>query len=311
MSKSSVLKLGTRGSPLALWQASWTRSELEARNSNLKIEILRISTTGDRIRDVPLAAVGGKGLFTKELDEALLDRRIDFAVHSLKDLPSSLPDGIVLNSVSRREDPRDALVSDGRRLREMPPGARLGTSSLRRQAQLRRAFPALEIVSLRGNVDTRLRKLDAGEFDGIVLAAAGLKRLGHTDRISEYLERDVMLSAIGQGALGIVCREEDTGTQARLRVLDDSASRDAVFAERAFLARLEGSCQVPIAGYAEVHQDSIALEGLIASLDGKRVISDSIHGARSDAAGVGFQLGDRLRAAGAESILDEIRRYGP
>ncbi len=311
MSKTArSLTLGTRGSALALWQAHWAQSELERRVSGLHVRIVPIKTTGDRIQDVPLAQVGGKGLFTKELDEALFDRRIDFAVHSLKDLPFALPDGTVLAAVTKREDPRDALVSSGRRLAEMPAGARIGTGSLRRQAQLHHRFPALKILPLRGNVDTRLGKLDSGQFEGIILAAAGLKRLGFQRRITEYLEADVMLSAVGQGALGLVCRSDDDGTRESLQALEDPDTHDIVLAERALMAVLEGSCQVPIAGYAQMDGDEIVLEGLIASLDGSRVISDTARGPRSNPPEIGAELGRRLRRAGAESVLEEIRRHG-
>ncbi len=311
MSKTgSGPRLGTRGSPLALWQANWTRSELERRVPGLRVAIVPIKTTGDRIQDVPLAQVGGKGLFTKELDESLLDGRIDFAVHSLKDLPFALPEGTALSAVTEREDPRDALVSDGTRLADMPRGARLGTSSLRRQAQLRHRFPTLEVLPLRGNVDTRLGKLDSGEFEGIILAAAGLTRLGYQARITQYLERDVMLSAVGQGALGLVCRSGDAEMHETLQVLEDPDSHGVIVAERALMASLEGSCQVPVAGYAYIEGDEIVLEGMIASLDGGTVISDTVRGDRFDPSEIGEELGRRLRGAGAESVLEEIRRHG-
>ena len=311
MSKTdSLLKLGTRGSALALWQASWTKGELERRLPDVEVELIPIKTTGDRIQGVPLAQVGGKGLFTKELDEALLDGRIDLAVHSLKDLPFDLSSGTMLAAVTERADPRDALVSDGRRLGEMAAGARIGTSSLRRQAQLLYRFPDLAVLPVRGNVDTRLRKLDAGEFDGIILAAAGLKRLGHEARISEYLEADVMLSAIGQGALGLVCRSEDGETRDALRTLDHTATHQAVLAERALMASLDGSCQVPIGGWARIDGDEIVLDGLIASPDGQNIVADRIRGSIREASEIGFELGRRLRAAGADVVLDEIQRHG-
>ena len=311
MSKTdSVLKLGTRGSALALWQANWTKGELERLLPALQVELLPIKTTGDHIQGVPLAQVGGKGLFTKELDEALLDGRIDLAVHSLKDLPFALSSGTMLAAVTEREDPRDALVSDGRRLGEMAAGGRIGTSSLRRQAQLLYRFPDLQVLPLRGNVDTRLRKFDAGEFDGIILAAAGLKRLGHEARISEYLEADVMLSAIGQGALGLLCRSEDDETHDALRTLDHSATHQAVVAERALMASLDGSCQVPVAGWARLDGDEIVLDGLIASPDGQNVVADRIRGSVWEPSEVGLELGRRLRAAGADVVLDEILRHG-
>src|SRR6266550_4044918 len=216
----STLRLGTRGSALALWQANWTRHELETRWPGLKVDLIPIKTAGDKILDVPLAKIGGKGLFTKEIDEALLDGRIDLAVHSMKDVPFQLPEGIDFAAVPEREDPRDAFISNGPKLEELPEDARIGTSSLRRQVQLRHHFPALNLVTLRGNVDTRLRKLAAGDFDGIILAAAGLKRLGHEQRITQMLDDDIMVSAVGQGALGIVCRFGDDAARSALQVLD-------------------------------------------------------------------------------------------
>src|SRR5438093_443609 len=247
-----TLRLGTRGSALALWQANWTKSQLEQRWPALAVELVEIKTTGDKILDVPLAKIGGKGLFTKEIDEALLEGRIDLAVHSLKDVPFQLPEGIDFAAIPEREDPRDAFVSNGPKLQELSAGARIGTSSLRRQVQLRHRFPALNLVMLRGNVDTRLRKLTAGEFDGIILAAAGLKRLGHEARITQILDDDIMVSAVGQGALGIVCRSGDGATRAELQVLDHFETRTAVMAERGLLRALGGSCQVPVAGRAKL-----------------------------------------------------------
>src|SRR5216117_3634708 len=212
-----TLRLGTRGSALALWQANWTKSQLEQRWPEFAVELVPIKTTGDKILDVPLAKIGGKGLFTKEIDEALLDGRIDLAVHSMKDVPFQLPEGIDFAAVPEREDPRDAFISNGPKLEALPLGARIGTSSLRRQVQLRHRFPTLNLVTLRGNVDTRLRKLDSGDFDGIILAAAGLKRLGHEQRITQFLADDIMVSAVGQGALGIVCRSNDDATRRTLQ----------------------------------------------------------------------------------------------
>ena len=302
--------LGSRGSPLAMWQADWAKAELESIFEGLSVELVIIKTTGDKILDVPLAQVGGKALFTKELDEALLDGRIDFAVHSMKDLPFDLPDDIQLVAITEREDHRDALVSDGRKLGEMPPAARIGTSSLRRAVQLRHRFPELEVVPLRGNVDTRLRKLDAGEYDGIILAAAGLNRLGHSARITEHLESEVMLSAVGQGALAIVCRAGDGETQASLLRLDHETTRCAVLAERALLASLEGSCQVPIGGHARIEGNVIFLTGLIASLDGVNLITDRASGELARAAEIGAKLGRRLLASGGAAVLEEISRNG-
>ena len=306
---SPDLKLGTRGSTLALWQANWTKSAIEERHDT-HVELVKIKTTGDKILDVPLAQVGGKGLFTKELDEALLDGRIDLAVHSMKDLPYELPPGIVLAAVPEREDRRDALVSDGRNLAALPDGARIGTSSLRRQVQLKHRFPALDVVPLRGNVDTRLGKLDAGAFDGIILAVAGLKRLGHARRITEFLEEEVMLSAIGQGALAIVCRSADHPTVQLLHTLDHKDTNTTVLSERSLLASLNGSCQVPIGGYARFDGDRLLLKGLIGSLDGRRIVSDSISGSAEEAEQIGSELGRRLLASGGAAILEEISANG-
>ena len=304
------LKLGTRGSALALWQANWTKRELENRWPGRTIELVPIKTTGDKILDMPLAKIGGKGLFTKEIDEALLDGRIDLAVHSMKDVPFQLPDGIDFGAIPPREDPRDALVSNGPKLRDLLAGATIGTSSLRRQVQLRHRFPALSLITLRGNVDTRLRKLDSGEFDGIILAAAGLKRLGHEQRITQILDDDIMISAVGQGALGIVCRSGDRSTRAALQVLDDGPTRTAVTAERGLLRALGGSCQVPVAGRAQLDQDRLTINGLIASLDGTRVIAAELNGAADRPTELGLRLGQKLLSMGAGEILAEIAQYG-
>jgi hydroxymethylbilane synthase len=303
------MKLGTRGSALALWQANWTKNALERQWPGLTVELVPIKTTGDKILDVPLAKIGGKGLFTKELDEALLAGSIDLAVHSMKDVPFQLPDGIDFGAIPEREDPRDAFISKGPKLDELSQHAKIGTSSLRRQVQLRHRFPALNLAMLRGNVDTRLRKLDAGEFDGIVLAAAGLKRLGHEGRITQFLEGDIMMSAVGQGALGIVCRSADAETCRLLSVLDHPATRTAVTAERGLLQALGGSCQVPIGGKARLDGDRIVITGLIAGLDGTRVIRDEIYGPAGDPAALGIQLGQKLLAMGAGEILAEIAQY--
>jgi hydroxymethylbilane synthase len=303
------LKLGTRGSALALWQANWTKSALERRWPGLIVELVPIKTTGDKILDVSLAKIGGKGLFTKEIDEALLGGQIDLAVHSLKDVPFQLPDGIDFGAIPEREDPRDAFISRGQKLQELPPQAKIGTSSLRRQVQLRHRFPALDLITLRGNVDTRLRKLDAGEFDAIILAAAGLKRLGREDRITQFLEDDIMVSAVGQGALGIVCRSGDLETRGLLSALDHPATRTSVTAERGLLRTLGGSCQVPIGGKARLEADRLIIKGLIASLDGTRVICDEVSGPTGDPAALGIELGQKLLAMGAGEILAEIAQY--
>ncbi|HYR42071.1 MAG TPA: hydroxymethylbilane synthase [Terriglobia bacterium] len=304
------LKLGTRGSALALWQANWTKSELEKRWSGLTVELVPIKTTGDKILDVPLAKIGGKGLFTKEIDEALLDGRIDLAVHSMKDVPFQLPGGIDFGAIPQREDPRDAFISNGPKLQELRAGATIGTSSLRRQVQLRHRFPALNLVTLRGNVDTRLRRVSAGDFDGIILAVAGLKRLGHEQRVTQILDDDIMVSAVGQGALGIVCRSSDHPTREVLQVLDHAPSRIAVTAERGLLQALGGSCQVPIAGKANLVGDRLSIKGLIASLDGTRVVGHELSGAANRAFELGMELGAKLLAMGAGDILAEIAQYG-
>ena len=300
------MKLGTRGSALALWQANWTKAELERRSPGLTVELVPIKTTGDKILDVPLAKIGGKGLFTKEIDEALLDGRIDLAVHSLKDVPFELPAGISIGAVPEREDPRDAFLSNGPKLHELRKDATIGTSSLRRQVQLRHHFPSLTIAMLRGNVDTRLRKLAAGEFDGIILAVAGLKRLGHAGRITQILDDDIMVSAVGQGALGIVCRVQDDSTLQLLQALDHNPTRIAVTAERGLLRALGGSCQVPVAGKAKLADGKLTIKGLIASLDGVRVITDELIGLPEQAEQLGIELGQRMLSKGAGEILAEI-----
>ncbi len=303
------MKLGTRGSALALWQANWVKSELERLHSGLRVELVRIKTTGDRILDVPLANIGGKGLFTKEIDEALLDESIDVAVHSLKDVPFQLPSGIDLAALPEREDPRDAFLSNGPRLNELNADATIGTSSLRRQAQLRHRYPSLNLVMLRGNVDTRLRKLSEHEFDAIILAAAGLKRLGYASRITEYLEDDVMLSAVGQGILGIVCRSADSQTGSLLSTMDHRPTRLCATAERALLRALGGSCQIPVAGRARFDNEHVRLKGLIASLDGKRVLQAELSASAAEAEQLGFDVGQELIAAGASEILAEISKH--
>jgi hydroxymethylbilane synthase len=308
--KVTNLRLGTRGSALALWQANWVKAELERRHADLHIELVMIKTTGDRVLDVPLAKIGGKGLFTKEIDEALLDGRIHLAVHSLKDVPFQLPTGIEISAVPEREDSRDAFISNGPELKQLPAGAVIGTSSLRRQVQLRHRFPTLNLTMLRGNVDTRLRKLEAGEFDGIILAAAGLKRLGHADRITQVLEDDTMLPAIGQGALGIVSRSQDARTMSYLSSLEDPATRIAVTAERALLRAVSGSCQVPVAGKAWMDGSRLVVKGLIASLDGLRVIDMQLEGSPQQAHQLGLEVGQALLDRGGREILDEIAQHG-
>ncbi len=305
-----TLRLGTRGSALALWQANWTKTQLQQRWPELAMELVPIKTTGDKILDVPLAKIGGKGLFTKELDEALLDGRIDLAVHSVKDVPFQLPGGITFGAIPEREDPRDAFISNGPALKELRPGATVGTSSLRRQIQLRHRFPALNLVVLRGNVDTRLRRLAARDFDGIILAIAGLKRLGYEQLVTQILDDDVMLPAVGQGALGIVCRDEDDATRQILRVLDHAPSRTAVTAERGLLRALGGSCQIPIGGKASLVSGRLTIKGLIGSLDGRRIVAHELSGSPDRALELGIELGEKLLSMGAGEILAEIAQYG-
>ncbi|HLK50858.1 MAG TPA: hydroxymethylbilane synthase [Bryobacteraceae bacterium] len=298
-----MLVIASRGSQLALWQAHWVQQKLSDLGHETRIDIIK--TTGDKITDVPLAKVGTKGLFTKEIEEALLDGRADLAVHSLKDLPTELPAGLVLAAIPVREDPRDAIV--GRRLADLPPGARVGTSSLRRAAQLRQLRPDLEIETIRGNVDTRLRKLDEGRYDAIVLAAAGLKRLGWSDRIAELLPADVMCSAVGQGALAIETRAEGAGRDA-CEALDHATTRAAVIAERGVLAALGGGCQVPIGAYATVNSATLRIAAVVASPDGTELVRGESQGPIADAARIGAELGADLLARGARKILDAV--YG-
>jgi hydroxymethylbilane synthase len=296
-----MLVIASRGSQLALWQAHWVQQQLERLGYPSRIEIIR--TTGDKITDVPLAQVGSKGLFTKEIEEALLAGSADLAVHSLKDLPTELPAGLVLAGIPEREDPRDAMV--GSRVADLPPGARLGTSSLRRAAQLRKLRPDLIVEPVRGNVDTRLRKLDEGHYDAIVLAAAGLKRLGWEERIAETLSPDIVCPAAGQGALAI---ETIAGREDPCIKLDHAPTRAAVTAERALLAALGGGCQVPIGAYATVADGRLSLQALAVSPDGVKLVRDKSEGPATDAAQIGRELGERLLAAGADEILESV--YG-
>jgi hydroxymethylbilane synthase len=296
-----MLVIASRGSQLALWQARWVAAELTARGHQCRIEIIK--TTGDKITDVPLAKVGTKGLFTKEIEEALLDGRADLAVHSLKDLPTELPEGLVLAAVPEREDPRDAVV--GQRLADLPPGAKVGTSSLRRAAQLRKLRPDVLVESVRGNLDTRLRKLDQGQYHAILLAAAGLKRLGWGDRIAEILPTDVMCPAVGQGALAIETRAAGAGFDA-VRSLDHAGAHAAVLAERGLLGALGGGCQVPIGAHATVDGGRLRLLGLVASPDGGEVVRGEAEGPVSEAASLGRALGQELLERGARRILEAV-----
>ena len=305
----STVVLGTRASKLAVQQSEWVQRQLYALAPDVTVTLQKIQTSGDKILDVPLAQIGGKGLFVKEIEEALLSGEIDLAVHSMKDVPTELPEGLAILCVPPREDPRDALISrDGRSFMDLPRGARIGTSSLRRQSQLLHARPDLTIAMLRGNLDTRIKKLRGGQFDAIVLAAAGLRRLDWAHEITEYLSPQISLPAIGQGALGIEGRKDDLFMRSLLSGLDHAESKTAVLAERALLHRLQGGCQVPIAAYATVAGKIVRLEGLVSSVDGKELFRDVAEGTIEEPESIGIQLAERLLAHGGDRILQAI--YG-
>ena len=310
MEKKNKIIIATRGSKLALWQAEWIKSQIENLIPDIKVELNKIKTTGDKILDVPLAQVGGKGLFVKEIEEAILRGEADLAVHSMKDVPADLPEGLHLSAICEREDPRDALIArEGiSGLGDLPQGGHVGTSSLRRICQLLNKRPDLKITQLRGNVDTRLRKLKEGQFDAIILATAGVKRLGYADRITEKISMDISLPAIGQGAVGIECRTDDDFINDLLSKLNHKETWICVTAERAFLKKLEGGCQVPIAAYAQLHDGNLVIEGLVGSLDGKTLIRESIDGRPEEAESLGTTLAENLLSKGAGEILAEV--YG-
>ncbi len=307
--------IGTRGSALALWQAEWVKASLEKLYAGVQIELNKIKTTGDKILDVPIAKVGGKGLFVKEIEEALLEGRADIAVHSMKDVPTEFPPGLHLAVICEREDPHDAFISairDGKfvttSFNGLPQGASIGTSSLRRSSQLLNKRPDLKIEQLRGNLNTRLKKLDEGRFDAIILAVAGVKRLGWQDRITEILLPETSLPAIGQGAVGIECRIDDKTINSLISRLNHTETSICVRAERSVLKRLEGGCQVPIAAHARLHNGIIAIDGLVGSITGHRIVKSSIEGNPDNAESLGLQLAENLLAMGAGEILDEV--YG-
>jgi hydroxymethylbilane synthase len=307
--KTPVIRIATRKSPLALWQAEYVRAELQRQHPGLAVELLTMSTRGDKILDTPLAKIGGKGLFVKELETALIEDRADIAVHSMKDVPMEFPAGLGLGAICEREDPSDAFVSTRFScLGALPNGSVVGTSSLRRQCQLKRLRPDLVIKDLRGNVNTRLAKLDAGDYDALILASAGLIRLGLADRIRESLPSETLLPAAGQGAIGIECRLDDTATRALLAPLNHEATALRVRAERAMNHGLQGGCQVPIAGFAEIQGDTLMLRGLVGSLDGQQILQDQVAGPASDPEALGRTLAERLLAAGAADILKTV--YG-
>jgi len=305
---SDVLRIATRGSRLALWQAEHVRRQLERVHHNLTVELIPITTTGDRIIDRPLAKIGGKGLFIKELEQALFDGRADVAVHSMKDVPVAMPPGLHIPVLLEREDPRDAIVTlEQRPFAELPSGAAVGTSSLRRRSQLLAERPDLEIIDLRGNVTTRLDRLHNGEFDGIVLAAAGLKRLGLAAEIASVFEPGELIPAVGQGAIGIECRDDDPRTLGLIEPLHHSETATRVAAERAMSAALDGGCDVPLAAHATLRGDELHLCGLVASTDGRRLVRDECIGPAGEPLALGRQLGAKLLAAGAGQILEQLR----
>ena len=305
--KKDTIIIGTRSSKLALWQADYVMECLQKKYPELHVEKKLMTTKGDKILDAPLAKIGGKGLFTKELEQDMLAGGIDIAVHSLKDMPTEVPDGLIITAITKRCDPGDAFVSNKvASLAELPQGAVVGTSSLRRKAQLLHARPDLEVRDLRGNVNTRLKKLDAGEYDAAVLAVAGLRRLGFGDRITEVLPKSMILPAVGQGALAIEAREDDAATRELVAFLNDEATVACAKAERAFLSRVEGGCQVPVGVYATPEDGGLHVEAVIASLDGRRLYRDHVSGQVKDAEPLGTRLADKLLDMGGIDIMHEI-----
>ena len=303
------LRIGTRGSALALTQSTWVADSIRARHPECDVELVTIRTKGDIMQDVSLVQIGGKGLFIKEIEEALLRAEVDVAVHSMKDVPAELPEGLEIAVTPLREDPRDVLVSAGnRKLEEMPRGARIGTCSLRRGLQLRNRMPDLEIVSLRGNLDTRLRKVETEGLDGVIVAAAGIRRMGWVAKVSQFIPVELMLPAVGQGVLGIETRQDDARVRGLLAFLHDPVTWCEVGAERAFLKRLEGGCQLPIAAYAKKTGDGVTLEGLVGSVDGRVMIRDVAKGSADAYEAVGLELAEKILAQGGRAILDEVYR---
>ena len=301
------IRIATRKSPLALWQAEHVQRLLQQAHPGLKVELVRMSTQGDRIIDTPLAKIGGKGLFVKELEQGMLQGEADIAVHSMKDVPVELPAGLHLPVVMRREEPRDAFVSNKyRRLEELPQGARVGTASLRRQCQLYALRPDMEILNLRGNVGTRLKKLDDGHYDAIILAAAGLIRLGLEGRITQKIPIDICMPAIAQGVIGIECRSDDRVINGLISALEHEQTRICITAERALNRRLEGGCQVPIAGYAELTERTLHLRGLVGRPDGRTIIQAAKTGTAQQAEEMGVALAEELLDKGAAIILNEV-----
>ncbi|MGB5538499.1 MAG: hydroxymethylbilane synthase [Gammaproteobacteria bacterium] len=304
---TDAIRIATRKSPLALWQAEHVRARLQALHPGLAVELVAMTTQGDRVLDSPLAKIGGKGLFVKELEQGMLNGEADIAVHSMKDVPAELPDGLLIRTILEREDPRDAFVSSRYAdIAALPQGARVGTSSLRRQCQLRALRPDLEILDLRGNVGTRLGKLDAGDYDAIVLACAGLRRLGLQQRITLALADELMLPAIAQGVIGIECRSGDTRVHELIDALNHTATATRTRAERAMNARLAGGCQAPVAGYSEILDGNMELRGLVGRPDGSDIIRGAITGPPEEAEALGRELAEDLLARGADVILQEL-----
>jgi len=302
-----IIRIATRRSPLALWQAEHAAERLERTFPGCRTELVKMTTQGDKILDAPLAKIGGKGLFVKELEQGMLEGLADIAVHSMKDVPVEFPDGLHLAAILTREDPRDAFVSNRySTLQDLPANARIGTSSLRRQCQIKELYPNAEILSLRGNVNTRLSKLDAGEYDAVILASAGLKRLGMAERITQCLETGVSLPASGQGAIGIECRSDDTEINAMLSALHDGETGLCVTAERAMNARLNGGCQVPIAGFAQVQDEQLFMRGLVGSPDGSVIYRAERKGGLDSAETIGRMVAEDLLAQGADKILQAL-----
>ncbi len=309
MENRNKIIIGSRGSKLALTQANWVKAQLENANKEIEFTLDIIKTTGDKITDVPLSKIGNVGLFTKELENALLDKTVDLVVHSAKDMPTEIPDGLEIGAVTKREDPHDVLISrDNILVSDLPQNARLGTSSLRRRSQILACRPDLEIVDLRGNLDTRLKKLESGDFDAILVARAGLIRLGLADKASEIISYDVMLPAVGQGALCIENRDLDEKVQKIIRSIIDYNSMYEVKAERALLTRLQGGCQIPIGAHAEViYPSNLTMEAVVCSLDGTTIIRDSVKGKVDDFSTMGIELANKLLGRGGRDILDDIR----
>jgi hydroxymethylbilane synthase len=309
-SSARTIRIGSRKSQLALVQTYWVQAELQKSFPDIAFEVHTMSTQGDKILDVALAKIGDKGLFTKELELGMINKEIDFAVHSLKDLPTNLPAGLTLAAITERENPADAVVLHekykGETLETLPAGAVIGTSSLRRLAQLRHKFPHFTFKDVRGNLITRMDKLDAGEYDALILAVAGLERLEMSDRIHQILKPEVSLHAVGQGALGIECRADDEEVIALLKAIEHPQTRDRCLAERSFLRVLEGGCQVPIGVNTEITGDQLILKGLVASVDGQKIVKDTVIGAAADAEKLGAQLAGILREQGATEILEKI-----